>query len=119
MSPELTKFLLAGDSIESVEPDLSHVVVGGNDTMRLCGAVLHVQGLAGATPENVALAVGCHEARVTLGESAPPDDPYVVPGKWAEITVWPDGTGFKIRVRGDGFDDGKVLLERARRHKAE
>ena len=119
VSPELTKFLLAGDSIESVEPDLSHVVASGQDIMRLCGAVLHVQGLAGATAENVALAAGCHQARVTLGEVAPPDDPYVLPGKWAEITVWPDGKGFKIRVRGDDFADGTALLERARRLKAE
>jgi hypothetical protein len=119
VSSELTKLVLAPDSIESVEPDLSYVINGDDHTMRLCGAVIHLRGAPGATPGKVALAVGCHEARVTLGELAPVDDPYVLPGKWADITVWPDGAGFKIRVRGDDFDDGLLLLDRARRHRAQ
>ena len=44
VQPELTKFLLAGESIESVEPDLSYVINGDDHTMRLCGAILHIRG---------------------------------------------------------------------------
>jgi hypothetical protein len=117
VSPELTKFVLAKRSIESVVPDLSYVITGDDHVMRLCGAVIHLRGIPHSTPGLVASAVGCHEARVTLGEPAPPDDPYVLPGKWADIRVWPDGDGFKISVRGDDFNDGKTLLDRARRYR--
>lgn len=100
-----------------MEPALSYRITGNDHVMLLRGALIHVRPAPGATQETIQLALECHEARVVLGESAPPNDPYVLPGKWADIDVSSDGSMFEVIVSAESFDDRKALLDRARSYR--
>lgn len=115
--------LLAPAAIDSVEPAYAHVKSGPNDREpRLRGARIHVRPLPGLSRESIARSLECHESRVVLGEgSSPPDDPYVLAGRWLDITVDSEGDGFAVRVEPEANDDPeapRAILERARRYAA-
>jgi hypothetical protein len=116
-TPELTMLLLSRESMESVEPALSYRITGNDHVMVLRGSLIHLRPVPGGTKEMVQLALECHQARVALGESAPPDDPYVLPGKWADIDVSSDGDVFEVVVSAGPFDDRQALLDRARSYR--
>ena len=117
VTSELTAYVLSKESIQSVEPAFSYRITGNDHVMLLRGALIHLRPAPGATQELVQLALECHQARAALGEIAPPNDPYVLPGKWADIDVSSDGAMFEILVSADSFDDRKALLDRARTYR--
>ena len=115
VTPELTAFVISRSSMESVSPDYVHVVTG-NESVRLKGAIIHVSATSGTTAEMLERAIECHQARVTLGEAPPPDDPYVLPGHWTNVSVSSDGGAFAVSVEGDDFAQAKAILDRAQRY---
>lgn len=112
--------LLAPGAIDGVEPAYSYVKSGPVDReARLRGARIRIKPLAGFSKETIARSVECHQARVILGEAtAAVDDPYVLPGHWADIDVESEGDGFAVLVRADEMDVARQLLARAQRYSA-
>jgi hypothetical protein len=110
--------MLAPNVIDAVEPAYSYVNSGPVDREpRLRGARIRIKPLAGFSKETIARSVECHESRVVLGQaSAPPDDPYVLPGHWLDIDVESEGDGFSVFVRSDEMDTARQVLARAQRY---
>jgi hypothetical protein len=104
--------------IESVEPAYSYVVAAGpaDRQANLRGARIHLRPLPAMSRESIQRQLECHQVQVVLGAApAPPDDPYILPGRWVDIDVDSEGDGFVAQVRVDVFADAKEILERARR----
>jgi hypothetical protein len=112
--------MLAVTSIDRVEPAYSYVSGGPGDRQaNLRGAKIHVKPLPGFSREGLARGLSCHEARVTLGKTAPRlDDPYTLRDQWLDIDVDSEGDGFVVLVRSDELPAAKEALERARRFAA-
>lgn len=78
---------------------------------RTVGAELQVHARPGMTAEYLQRALSCHAAG-----SAPrhPNDPlHPSQGAVAELTVRSSGTAFTVSVRGDSYDTGKEIWNRA------
>jgi hypothetical protein len=107
--------LFASSVVDSVEPSYSRTIGGPNgEETHLHGASIHLRPLVGFSPEVLTRNLECHQARVTLGLTAPREgDPYTLADKWLDIDVDSGGDGYVVQVRTEDHDAARRVLDRA------
>jgi hypothetical protein len=105
---------LAAASVDRVEPENAVVPSGNGQRSNLNGARIYLVPMTGLSPETITRNLECHQVRATLGlVASQDDDPYVLPGRWLDISAHSEGDGFSVRVTIDSIADARRVLDRA------
>jgi hypothetical protein len=100
--------------VESVQAAYVHMNAGAGGDLRLRGVNLHLRPTVNMPVGVLQRSLECHEAAVVLGNAMEvPQDPYVLPGAWLDITVSATSEGLMAAVLTDRPDDARRVVERA------
>jgi hypothetical protein len=107
----------APPNIERVEPILFVIQHGrGNREEQVRGVRLYLRPQPGMSAPLVERTLVCHRARRLVGAGEPelPNEPWVLPAGWVDVTVAEGAGDFIVSLRGIEPRDGEEALARAR-----